>query len=234
MSGRGWQGLFALCLAVFIMIPAGWAVTRSDATGVGHLPADVTSASRPTGPMDGLPMTAVPAVGTPPRIPVYDAHLGAAAGPAPHPPAPTELTIKSIGVDAPVETIGVAADGTVAIPHNAYHVGWYRFGPAPGSASGSAVIVGHRDSRTQGRGALYNLGSAGLNEHIQVVLANGRTLTYRIVERRLYVKRGLPWSTFFTATGPPRLTIITCGGPYDRSRGGYQDNLIVTALPVAS
>lgn len=28
-----------------------------------------------------------------------------------------------------------------------------------------------------------------------------------------------------------RLTLISCGGVYDPDRGGYQDNVVVTAVP---
>ena len=36
----------------------------------------------------------------------------------------------------------------------------------------------------------------------------------------------------FSAAGDRRLVLITCGGPYDASRGGYQDNVVVVARPV--
>jgi len=227
MSRRGWLGLLAGCLAALVLIPTGWALTRPDATGIGQLPVLAGPAAPTVAPPASVPDSGPGA----PAIPIYQADLVAQPGTETRTPTPTTLTIASIAVSVPVEAAGVAPDGTVAIPHNAYHVGWYEFGPAPGDATGSAVIVGHRDSRTQGRGALYNLGAVNLGDQIQVRLSDGTTLTYRIVERRLYLKQGLPWATFFTNQGPPRLTIITCGGAYDPHHGGYQDNLIVTATP---
>jgi hypothetical protein len=35
----------------------------------------------------------------------------------------------------------------------------------------------------------------------------------------------------FARTGAPRLRLITCGGEYDVDAGGYQQNLVVTAVP---
>ena len=229
MSRRGWILVLLGSLAALILVPTEWAMTRPDAAGVGQLPA---ASSPGDGSSDGPQQSEGGPVGTPSPIPIYQADITGKAGTVVRPPTPTSLTIASLGVAAPVETIGVAPDGTVAIPHDADHVGWYQYGPAPGAASGSAVIVGHRDSRTQGRGALYNLGAVNLGDQIRIRLSNGRTLTYRVVERRLYLKQGLPWATFFTGQGPPRLTVITCGGDYVATRGGYQDNLIVTAVPV--
>jgi sortase (surface protein transpeptidase) len=61
----------------------------------------------------------------------------------------------------------------------------------------------------------------------------GRERRYRVAAREL-----IPTSTFpdaapelFDITGPDRLTLITCGGAYERNAGGYQANIVVTALP---
>ena len=46
-------------------------------------------------------------------------------------------------------------------------------------------------------------------------------------------KKKLPIDDVFATDGSPRLTLITCGGYYDRSNGGYQDNVVVTAVPAS-
>jgi hypothetical protein len=43
-------------------------------------------------------------------------------------------------------------------------------------------------------------------------------------------KTRLPPSLFDTA-GPPRLALVTCGGPFDSATGHYLDNIIVWAVP---
>ncbi|MBE3560989.1 MAG: class F sortase [Ktedonobacteraceae bacterium] len=57
---------------------------------------------------------------------------------------PLRLTIKSIGVDASVEPVGILANGDMATPEKDpwNNVGWYSVGPYPGE-KGSAVIAGH-------------------------------------------------------------------------------------------
>jgi len=130
-----------------------------------------------------------------------------------------------------VLSIGVSAAGTVAIPPDAHDVGWYRLGPAPGSAAGSAVIVGHRDSYVYGLGALYDLNTTAVGDTVTVRRADGSQVRYRVIERRLYPKLPADLAGFFATTGPARLTIITCGGTFLRDAGGYQDNLVVTAVP---
>jgi hypothetical protein len=47
----------------------------------------------------------------------------------------------------------------------------------------------------------------------------------------VYRKGDLPLERYFARDGAPRLTLITCTGPFDRPAGGYRDNLVVTAVP---
>ncbi len=216
--------------AVVLGVPVAWSLDHRQADGVGSLPATVVQTVPATPPAAYAPSAAGSAVARPVR-PL------ATAVPAPVPaavvvPAPVQLVIPSVGIRAGIDTVGVAADGNVAIPADAYRVGWYQFGPAPGSATGSAVLVGHRDSRTQGKGALYSMSGVQVGDSLMVTLADHSTWSYRVVERRLYLKQGLQLQQFFGRTGPARLTVITCGGDYDRAHGGYQDNLVVTALLV--
>jgi len=54
--------------------------------------------------------------------------------------------------------------------------------------------------------------------------------TFRVTSIRMIRKQALPLRTLFDRDGQRRLRIVTCGGPYIRSRGGYQDNVVVTAI----
>jgi hypothetical protein len=209
-----------LSLAVLVTVPIVWAVNRPE-PDVGALGLPSVSPSAP--PADPGPTPAVEvrsATGIPSA--------------APEPPPPTRLVMRSIGVDTTVLPVGVAANGQVEIPRDARRVGWYRFGPAPGQPRGSVVIVGHRDSRTQGAGALFRLNEAQVGDIVALTMADGTELSYRVVERRQYEKKVLPLSQLFDWAGPARLTLVTCGGPYDKRQGGYLDNIVVTALPLDS
>jgi hypothetical protein len=48
---------------------------------------------------------------------------------------------------------------------------------------------------------------------------------------RSYLKSKLPTSVF-RRTGPARLVLVTCGGPFDAATGHYRDDVVVTAVPV--
>jgi hypothetical protein len=148
--------------------------------------------------------------------------------------APVRLVAASVGVDAAVDPVGVDDAGLMALPADARRVGWYRFGAVPGSAQGSAVLAGHRDSRTQGRGALWDVGRSEPGQRVEVVLADGRRLTYEVVAVDRTAKAALALDTLFARDGAPLLRVVTCGGKYLRDRGGYQDNVVVTAVPAGT
>jgi sortase (surface protein transpeptidase) len=133
-----------------------------------------------------------------------------------------------------VDRVGVTRDGAVRIPRDARRVGWYRFGPRPGAGAGSVVLAAHVDSRTQGLGAFYPLREADRGDRVVLTATGGGRWTYRVVARELFRKRALPLDDLFRRDGREVLTLITCGGPYLADAGGYQDNVVVTAVPVVS
>ena len=146
---------------------------------------------------------------------------------------PIRIKIPALDVTANVIPVGVDKENAMEIPEDIMEVGWYRFGPAPGSSAGSAVLVAHRDGRIQGRGVFYSLGALNVDDPIIVTDDAGKRMEYRVVARESIPKKKLPIKEVFSAEGAPRLTLITCGGYYDRDNGGYQDNVVVTAVPAA-
>jgi hypothetical protein len=144
---------------------------------------------------------------------------------------PRRLVIGRLGVSMPVLPTGLTSGGQMALPDHPQQVGWYRYGPQPGDASGSVVLGGHVDSRAYGTGPLATLGRLERGDRIVVQQTAGRQV-YRVRSVRLISKRALPVAALFDRGGPATLRILTCGGPYDPSRGGYRDNLVVTADPL--
>ena len=118
------------------------------------------------------------------------------------------------------------------IPEDITKVGWYELGVPPGVDRGSAVLVAHRDGAVQGRGVFYWLGSLNVGDKVIVQNSAGEDLKYKVVARELIKKKRLPYEELFAVDGDPRLTLISCGGFYDRNNGGYQDNIVVTAVPM--
>jgi sortase (surface protein transpeptidase) len=115
------------------------------------------------------------------------------------------------------------------VPEDVATAGWYRFSPLPG-ARGSAMLIGHVDSRVQGPGIFFGLSRLELGERIGVQLSGGSTQSFVVVARRSFAKDELP-QDLFARDGPPRLTLVTCGGGFDEETRSYSHNVIVYAVP---
>lgn len=141
---------------------------------------------------------------------------------------PQRLTIASVRVDAPVVPVAVSS-GELVVPKSGQQVGWWRNGAAPAAGAGTVVLAGHVDTKEGGPGALYRLERLQLGETAEVNTPSGVD-TYRIVARQVYRKNRLP-ADIFSADGPARLAVITCGGSFDERTGSYDYNLVAYAVP---
>lgn len=122
--------------------------------------------------------------------------------------------------------------GELKVPERVRHVGWWDGSSYAGDPFGTTVIAGHVDSVTDGVGFFARLTKIKAGDRV-TLHGDGHRATYRIVSARLVAQRALSAdSRAFDQTGDHRLVLITCGGRYDRSRGGYDSNLVVTGVPV--
>ncbi|WP_448626045.1 class F sortase [Geodermatophilus sp. URMC 64] len=202
--------------ALAVGTPAAWALARPDA-----------AAGAPVAEVLGIPPAPVVPDGTVPPVAVRDA----APAQADAVPAPVRLTVPALGIDAPVDPVGVAPDGQMEIPADVSRAGWYRFGPPPGR-EGNAVLAGHVDDAEQGLGALAALREIAVGTEVLVGDADGATSRWRVVGRESIGKQALPTEALFARSGPPRLVLVTCGGPFLADSGRYRDNVVVVAEPV--
>ena len=147
-------------------------------------------------------------------------------------PEPTRVRSSALGIDAPVSAMGIDLKaGALGTPENIDRVGWWRDGAAPGAKSGTILLAGHVDSAKRGAGAFYGLKRAHRGDRIQLRSDDGRTKTWRVTSTKLMRKESLP-PEIYTRSGPRRLVLVTCGGPFDARRGHYRDNIVVTAVPL--
>ncbi|WEO78049.1 sortase [Cryobacterium sp. SO2] len=199
-----------------------------------------------TGPTDGL--TGSPTGNTPPPStlwPPVPPALAAAAPRAPEPPrasadlagqpapvsAPVRVTVDALEIDMPIEPVGLADDGALALPANPAVAAWYRYGPGPGSAAGATVVAAHVDSLVYDLGPFARLADAPAGTEIVVHTSDGSAHRYTIASINTVEKQAVPWAGVFDRAGEPRLTLVTCGGEFDYEARRYLSNVIVTAVP---
>jgi Sortase domain len=146
------------------------------------------------------------------------------------PGSPQQLIIARLRLKMPIVPTTLDDAGLMALPDRPTKIGWYSYGPRPGATSGSAVLGGHIDSRRYGIGPLAGLRRLARGDDIVVRTATG-SVSFEVSSVRMISKRALPLNEIFDRDGAPRLRIVSCGGAYLPAQGGYQDNVVVTAVP---
>jgi hypothetical protein len=146
---------------------------------------------------------------------------------------PISLKIPDLGVDSPVATTSMDASRSLVVPEDVMETGWYDGSRRLGASYGSTVIVGHRDSATQGSGALFGIEEIPLGATITVTAQDGTAHEFIVDSVEFIDKDSLPQEAprIFTHRGPYRLVLITCGGAFDESIRSYESNVVIIALP---
>ncbi len=143
---------------------------------------------------------------------------------------PTTIAIERLGISqASIVDVGVADNGDMEIP-GADDVGWYRFNASPGD-SGSSVLAAHI-SFNGSPGVFRYLDESEVGDVVVIGYDDGSQTRFEIVEVAQYNKGDLPKHRVFAKTGDPVLTLITCGGDFNRSLRSYEDNVVAYAVPM--
>lgn len=181
----------------------------------------------------GVVYDRVPITPTPSPVPT--------PAPTPVPPAidssPYQLTIDSIGVNAPVVAKGVDANGVPVVPLNGWQVAWYTFSAQPGTG-GNAVFAGH--VTWGGRAVFYSLKTLAMGDRIQVNDNDGNSFVYTVSES-FTVAESDP-NAAAQVMGPTSsdiITLITCDGEFYYTgdpvfNGSYTARRIIRAALTSS
>ena len=146
---------------------------------------------------------------------------------------PLRVRIARLDVDARVVPV-VSTGDAITVPAAPTTLGWWTGGASPGSPVGNTVIVGHVDSATRGLGALFHLDRVRTGDTVDVTGTGGLSEHYRITALRTVVKTTGLSTRELGNDGPPRLVLITCGGPFDQRTKSYADNIVAFAAPVTA
>jgi len=210
-------GVAAAALAAVVLVFG----SGCSAATAPERPAPSSSSAAPT--PSAAPRPAVP------DIPIQGTTPGAQQPTVP----PVRISVPDVGIDIPIDPVGVLDDGTMELPANTQVAGWYEFGPDPASANGATILAAHVDSLVYGLGPFSRLRELAAGAPLSVTTADGAVHAYTIASVAKVPKAEIPLDTVFDRSGPPTLVLITCGGQFNRDTGHYLDNILVTATPVA-
>lgn len=163
-----------------------------------------------------------------PTIEAKQEFAGALSTPAPTPGPlvrPERIVLPALGVDAPIVPVGVEEDGAMGTPGNGEDVAWWHGAEA---GEGNALFAGHRDWKGA-QGSFYDLKSLEPGDEIHVV-GNGEELTFTVQWVRQVDAETPEAPDILDQTDEPVITLITCGGVFDRSIRHYTDRVIARAV----
>ena len=195
---------FLIAAGIALVVGGALLLSRGPTTS-GDLNA-VEDALRPA-PSPAAPPAATPSVDEPGSNPTDITTESSPPEPATV-PQPVGLRIDSLEIDAPVAPYGVDASGQMDVPDNVTEVAW------------------------SGPGVFFDLDKLDEGDRITVLYEDGTEAGFRVVARGVYEKDQLPLDVVFSREGPSVLTLITCGGDFNRSISRYDSNVVVYAVPV--
>jgi len=141
---------------------------------------------------------------------------------------PLRLRIASIGVNAPIEAVGLGADGAMGTPKIPSDTAWYMLGPKPGE-TGSAVIAGHVNWWNGATSAFARLANIKVGDVIAVQDDLGAITTFTVAQIKRYDVTADPTNVFISTDGNAHLNLVTCIGTWNKRTKQYNQRLVVFA-----
>jgi len=140
----------------------------------------------------------------------------------------THINIPSIGVNAAIEQVALAQDGSMDVPKDPLNAGWYELGPKPGEI-GSAVIAGHLNWFDGVVGVFADLSKIQPGDTIILQDNECTDITFIVRETKMYNAEEDATDVFSSTDGKAHLNLVTCDGIWNKNTAQYSQRLVVFA-----
>lgn len=141
---------------------------------------------------------------------------------------PKRIKIPNLKIDALIERVSLAKDGSMAVPKDPLNAGWYELGVRPGEI-GSAVIDGHVNWWNGATGVFADLNNVKEGDRISVQDEINGITSFVVRQIRIYDAVSNASDVFNSSDGKSHLNLITCTGAWNKREKQYSKRLIVFA-----
>jgi sortase (surface protein transpeptidase) len=205
--------VFGAFLLVFVAACGGGGDDKPSPTPA---PASPTATSTPTG--------------TPTEVPTPT------ATPTPYDGDVARFIVPKLGVDAPVENLGVDASNTMETPvRENTDVGWYHIWDRPGW-DGNAVFSAHVYWENV-PAPFQRLSTLVEGDEVDIEMNNGEVYKYQVISKNRYSRDNIPMGDIIWPKERPAdeqwITMITCGGELDSTGWEYLSRDVVVAKRIS-
>jgi LPXTG-site transpeptidase (sortase) family protein len=139
---------------------------------------------------------------------------------------PVRIIIPTLEIDAEIEPVGVATDGSLETPKAWKNAGWYKMGANPGQP-GNLLINAHYDDNFGRPAAFWQLKNAALGDRVTIVDSYGRRYEYKVTEYNLVSINDPNRTEVFKSDESAKITLITCGGVWIPGKATYDRRLVI-------
>jgi len=198
-----WLLCIGLCGMALVLVSCGATIQAATITG-----------SRPTVTVVPTPVSTFASIST--------------ATPAAKNAYPVRLIIPAIEVNAPIENVGIQANGEMGTPvqHKWNGVGWFVAGTLPGQ-QGSTVMDGHLDDDHGAPAVFWNLSKLRAGDSVVVMDSDNKTQRFHVIRMASYAYNQAPLQEIFGNGGGKYLNLITCAGSWSYDQQQFQQRLVV-------
>jgi len=145
----------------------------------------------------------------------------------------------SVGIDHPIEEIGITNNQLDTPKDGAGKVGWYYIYPKPGFGK-NAVFAAHVNYNFK-QGPFARLKEVQPQDRITIQMEGGPTYVYEVIFYQRYDVKTIPMGELVAAPQKPEneewITLITCGGRFVETQpnglGEYLDREVVIAKRIS-
>jgi sortase (surface protein transpeptidase) len=146
-------------------------------------------------------------------------------------PWPTDgnVSIPTIGTNAPIVRVGVDLENQMVVPPDARQIAWLDQGGIPGQTN-NIVLAGHV-TWAGVPGAFHRIGDLLPGDMI-VLSIEGRRMVFRTTWVCEFPRTSSLAPRIMGYTEVPSVTLITCGGAWDAGAGTHADRIVARGVLV--
>lgn len=141
---------------------------------------------------------------------------------------PRKIELPSLDKSGCIQPVGIDQDEKIAVPTNIHVVGWFVDSPKPGDP-GVSIIDGHVQGRYS-EAIFKHLGMLEEGDMVRVEFGDKSERQFKVATTNQYSAEQTATEQFKQlANIDKQLTLITCGGTFNRDTEQYDKRIVVRA-----